>query len=159
MDGDAEYNIEIRDGEGSLLETVPGINYDNDNYTGLTVRLGGPNALSVGDTGMFWVLVDNMSRNTLKGNLLLIEPTPGLEITSFVASLWFGDVFKSKGKIKHGILTFEKVVMDPGEVLQVSIEVVLNTGDQVDQKITARFSKKTSGLESDDDHSIRTALP
>jgi hypothetical protein len=159
VDGDAEYNIEIRDGEGSLLETVPGINYDNDNYTDLTVRLGGPNALSVGDTGMFWVVVENMSKNTLKGNLLLIEPTPGLEITSFVAALWFGDSFKSKGKIKDGILTFDKVTMDPGEVLEVSVEAVLNTGGPDNQKITARFSKDKSGIESDDDHSIRTALP
>jgi len=159
VDGDAEYNIEIRDGEGSLLETVPGINYDNDNYTGLAVEVDGPDALSVGDTGMFWVLVDNTSRNSLKGNSLLIEPTPGLEITNFAASFWFGDAFNGKGKIKDGILTFDKFVMDPGQVLAVSVEAVLNTGGPDNQKITARFSKDKSGIESDDDHSIRTALP
>jgi hypothetical protein len=37
--------------------------------------------------------------------------------------------------------------------------MVLNTGGPIDQKVTARFSKNTNGLESDDDHSIGTALP
>ena len=159
VDGDAEYNIEIRDEQGFVHKTIPGINYDNDNYSSVSVDISGPSALSEGETGMFYVLVDNFSRNLLKGNLLLIEPTPGLEITSFVAFLWFGDSFKSKGKIKDGILTFDKVTMDPGEVLQVSVEAVLNTGGPDNQKITARFSKDKSGIESDDDHSIRTALP
>lgn len=159
VDGDQPYEIRIYDEQDFLQDTVPGVNLDNDNYEGVGIDIAGPNAIVQNGSALFIVNVENFSNGALSGNNLVIEPSPGLAITNFAASLVSGGKFKSKGKLKSGVLTFERVDLGVRDALLVSLKVVLFGGGAGNQKIIARFEQPSDGLQIDDDKTIRPKLP
>ena len=70
-----------------------------------------------------------------------------------------GVELKLNGKIKNGVLRFNGVNLPGGDKLMVAVHASLTNGANADQKMTARFLMKDSGLESDDDQRVRTSVP
>lgn len=159
IDGDQPYQIRLYDEQDYLAESVPGINLDNDNYKGVAINVAGPSSMPQNGAALYTVNVTNFSGGPLNGNNLVIEPSPGLAITNYAASLVSNGKFKAKGKLKSGVLTFSRISLDARDELLVSIQVVLFGGGPGNQQITARFEQPTDGLQIDDDKTIRPRLP
>jgi hypothetical protein len=158
VDGNQFYRVRILDEQDFVVDTIPGINLDNDNYSGVYISTSGPNALPVNGNGMYEVRVVNISSAKLNDADLIIEPSEGLAITGFAAELVSGGKFKSKGSTKTGNLVFKRVDLDARDTLLIVMDVVMIKGGMEDQKIIARF-EPSSGLQVDDDQTIRTTLP
>jgi hypothetical protein len=159
VDGDQPYQVRLYDEQDYLSAVVPGVNLDNDNYQGVAIDIAGPSSMPQNGSALYIVNVLNYSRSSLDGNNLVIEPSPGLAITNYAASLVSGGNFKAKGKLKSGVLTFSRVSLEARDELLVSVRVVLFGGGPGNQKITARFEQPSDGLQIDEDKSIRPALP
>jgi len=159
IDGNQKYEIRIYDEQDYLADSVPGINLDNDNYEGVAINVAGPSSMPQNGAALYTVNVINFSREPLDDNNLIIEPSPGLAITNYAASLVSGGKFKAKGKLKSGVLTFNHVSLEAREEILVSLRVVLFGGGPGNQKITARFEQPSNSRQIDDDKAIRPALP
>ncbi len=159
VDGDIDYKIEVLDEQGLLVDTLGGVNLDNDNYPAVAVDILGPTALPNGGKGLFTVRASNVSNDGLKNNYLVIQPTDGIEIVGYAASLLSGDALKSKARFKKGALEFKGVNLAAGDALLVTLDVVLDGGGPEVQKITARFIDTSGKQESDNDTRISTSEP
>jgi hypothetical protein len=153
------FGIEIRDEQNLVVATIPGRNFDNDNYSAVAVDVLGPRSVPNGSDTVFTVFVANLERGELVDNTLLVEPSPGFAITGYAASLLSGNKLKLKGKIKDGVLRFNGVDLPGGDKLMVAVNATLINGADANQKMTARFLMSASGLESDDDQRVRTSVP
>lgn len=159
VDGDQNFWIRIRDENGNFIRALPGVNLDNDDYPGAVVDIEGPLVLPLGDSGQFGIIVQNVAGSALPKSNLIVQPTPGLEITNFAASLLGGGDCKCKGQLKDGILSFRGLSLGVREGLLVTIDAVLHESGPNGQMVTARFVRNSDGVEVDDDWSTGTALP
>jgi hypothetical protein len=159
VDGDQGFGILIRDENGHQVAHVEGVNLDNDAFAGAYVDVDGPATLPIGGTGQFDILVQNVEKGSLTASDLVIQPTPGLEITNYAAALLSGDPLKVKGRLKDGTLSFERVSLNERDGLLVTIDVILNESGPAGQKVSARFVNRSNGVESDSDQSVGTNLP
>jgi len=159
IDGDQPYEINIYDEQDYLAHVTPGVNLDNDNYRGAAIEIAGPNAITQDSGALYIVNVHNFSRRNMNRNNLVIEPSPGLKITSYAASLVSGGELNARTKLKNGVLTFSRVNLRARDEILVSLKVALFGGEGGEQKITVRFEQTSLGLQIDDDKIIRPRLP
>jgi len=159
VDGDQPFDILIVDEQDFEVDSVPGVNLDNDNYPGIAVAIEGPPAIPAGESAVFLVEAINGGREPVSKNTFYIEATSGLEITDFAASTVSGNSFKSKAKLKKGMLIFKDVELAVGDALVVSVDVKLVEATPEQQKITARFMNSSTGQENDTDQNVGTRIP
>lgn len=156
-DGNANFNVEIRDEYKFLVDTIPGVNTDNDNYSAVSVDILGPQDMIEGSSDSFAVKVTNLSGGTLTGNRLEVEASSGLSLLSYVASLMSGLNFEPTGILTPKVLKFDNVELQSQDVLILSLGVELTLGSPGGERITARFS--AADQRNDDEFVVHMGSP
>ena len=166
VDGDADYEIKFIDDSGQAVESLPGINYDNDQKPEIAVNIVGPPSLMRRETGVYTIRVANMAAGTLStdavaefiAHSLLIESTAGLNITGYACSYLSGEPCNEPTTLEHNLLQIDGLNLAGGETLLISVDVFL-ADDHVDPaKLTARFIESETGKQTDDTEATTIAI-
>ncbi len=159
IDGDVNYAIEVLDEQDFVVATVPGVNFDNDDYTGVVVDVVGSNAIPQGGSGVFQVRVANISGERIRRNILYVETTEDLQITNYAASLLSGEPYSGNIVLRNGELRARNVRLESDDMLILTVDITLDQASTTEQVVSARFVNRPSSEEVDDAEAVRTAVP
>lgn len=159
LDGDINYAIEVIDEQDFVVDTIPGVNLDNDDYVGVAVDVLGPTSIPQGGSGVFQIRVANVSGAPIKRNTLTVETTSDLQITDFAVGLLSGDPYRGNIKLQRGALTGNNVRIDTNDMLVLVVDVMLDSASTTEQVVSARFVNDPTSQQVDDSENVRTAVP
>jgi len=157
FDGDVAYTIEFQDVDGNSIISLNGINTDNDNIPDLVVDVQGPPSLMPGENGIYMVRLSNLAA-TLTGYTLVIETTPGLNLTGFACTYLSGSVCDNPFTLTDNKLQLENVDLAGDETLLLSIDTQMQSDNRDQAILSARFVEAASGMENDDCESTPIAI-
>jgi len=166
VDGDADYEIELIDDSGRTIISLPGINYDNDQRPEIAVNIVGPPSLMRHEAGIYTIRVVNMEASTLSADAvaglithsLLIESTPGLNITGYACSYLSGEPCNEPTTLEHNLLQIDALDLAGGETLLISVDVFLADDYVEPARLTARFIETVTGEQTDDTEATVIAI-
>jgi hypothetical protein len=150
-DGDVAYTVEVRDQNDTLLDTLSGVNLDNDNFSEVAVDILGPPNLRPDKVGAFTIRVANLGQSDLDGNSLNVDLTTGLTAKGHVCSLLSGKACQTSAVTTDAGLRFNGIDLQRGDTLLISVDVLMDGIEAGPQKLSARFLQADSGRESDQD--------